>query len=190
MYISEEAWDAYQEKISEAIRNREWEDAMFIISTVLSPKNSYSSDCYMGVFIYRVCSYFESQYSHHPERVESLPELAEQWVEKQGGSFNRWELAGYYTALACMFRKKNDREKEKIYYEKAEMYADKEIEESGTCTAYERKAYLYLRFQKYDKIPELLKRMKLLAVDEYDEESCERIEECYKEKYCYGYSFS
>lgn len=186
MYITEEAFESFQEKISAAIATRAWEDASFVIETVLSPKNTYD-DIYMCSFIYRVCSYYENNFPNHPERVQSLPEMVERWVEKNGGSFG--ELTGYYTALACMFQRKEDQEKAKTYYEKAELFADKAIESSGICMDYERKAYLYLRFKKYDRIPEILKRMKLLAVDEYDEESCECIEKYYREKSYYIYTF-
>lgn len=189
MYINSDTLDLYEEKISCAIENKSWDDVIFLIQTVLSPKHNY--DTYMDIFISKVCSYFERYYSNHPEIVEPLLEITAQWVESQKNSLDitESELTVYYTALACMYKKTADRENTEKYFKKAEKHANEAINEDGTCEDYKNMAYLYIRFNDYDKVPAILKKMELLAIEEYDEKMCKEIQKSYKEKTYYSYSF-
>lgn len=191
MYLDSDTLDKYEEKISNAIENESWDDVIFLIRAVLSPKNSYDFDIYMCTFVNKVCSYFVRHYSNHPERVEPLLGLMTQWVEKQKTNIDNTvsELTEYYTALACMYQKTADKEKTKDYYKKAEAYADEAINDNGTCSDYYNKAYLYIRFKEYDKIPTILNRMELLAIEEYDERRCREIQESCRRQTFYFYSF-
>ena len=190
MYIDEEKLEAYEEKIAEEIRKKCWEDANFLIEMILAPENNFQEIFLMGAFIEKVSTYFIKQYSNHPERVASLIKVVEQWIEKNKS--NR-ELEGTlvecYMALACMFQKKEDKDNTEKYYKEAESLANKKIEERGGFWDYADKAELYLRFKKYDDIQGILKRMKLLATDEVEEERCDRVEECCREQYYYFYEF-
>lgn len=188
MYIDDEKLYNYEDKISEEIRRKSWENVTFLIETILLPKNSY--DVYMGRFISKVSTYFIEQYSNYPERVVSLPELVKQWIEERERKENHGhELAECYTALACMFQMKEDKENTEKYYKKAENFANKGIKENGEFRDYSDKAYLFLRFKKYEDIPDLLKKMKLLAVKDYEKKICNDIEECCKEHGFYFYRF-
>lgn len=189
MYIDSDTLEKYEEKISNAIENKSWDDVIFLIRTVLSPNHYY--DTYMDVFIDKVCSYFERYYSNHPERVEPLLEITTQWVKSQKNSSDTTEseLTAYYTALACMYKKTADKENMEKYFKKAETHANAAINEDGSCEDYKNKAYLYIRFNDYDKVPAILKKMELLAIEEYDEKMCQEIQESYKEQTFYSYSF-
>lgn len=188
MYITDEKLYNYTDKISEEIRRKSWENVTFLIEAILSSKNSFN--VYMGSFISKVSAYFIEQYSNYPERVMSLPELVEQWVEgkEREQDYGR-ELAECYTALACMFQEKEDKENTEKYYKKAENFVNKRIKKYGDFWDYSDKAYLFLRFKKYENIPDLLNKMKLLAVKDYEEKNCKDIEECCEKHSFYFYRF-
>lgn len=188
MFIDDEKLDSYTDKISEEIRKKSWEDVTFLIKTILSPKNSFY-DVSMGSFISKAATYFIEQYRNHPERVAYLPELIEQWVGENERKLCEVELTECHTALACIFQKKEDKEKTEKYYKKAENLVDQRIEKNGEFWDYADKAYLFLRFKKYEDIPGLLKKMQLLAAEDYEEERCNDIEECYREESYYFYHF-